>query len=76
MRAAAVLVSTASLALLWWTAGAGFLAPAAPWAASPVCALALLLAIAPPSAKHLRTVGWALVATTAAAALLLVVNLR
>jgi hypothetical protein len=76
MRAAAVLVAAASLALLWWAASAGLLAHPAPWAASPVCALALLLAMAPPSAKHLRTVGWTLVATTAAAAILLVVNLR
>ena len=76
MRAAALLVAGASLALLWWTAGRGLLAPAAPWAASPVCLVALLLAIAPPSAQHLRTIGWTLMASTAVAAILLIVSLR
>jgi YwiC-like protein len=76
MRTSALVVSAASFALLWWGAGNGLLARSAPWAALPVCLLALWLTIAPPAAKHLRSVGWALVATTAASAALLIVALR
>jgi hypothetical protein len=76
MRAGAVLVAVGSLVLLWRIASAGLGASSAPWAALPVCALAVLLAVAPPSARRLRAVGWALVATTAASAILLTVTLR
>jgi hypothetical protein len=76
LRAGAVLVAVGSLVLLWWIASAGLGASSGPWAALPVCALAVRLAIAPPSAQRLRTVGWALVTTTAASAVLLVATLR
>jgi hypothetical protein len=76
MRAGAVLVAVGSLVLLRWIASAELGARAAPWAALPVCGLAVLLAIAPPSAQRLRTVGWALVATTAATAVLVIAMLR
>lgn len=76
MRAAALIAAAAAVALLWWTASAGRVAPAAPWAALPACALTALLAAAAPPAKQLRTVGWALVATTTAAALVLAATLR
>ena len=75
-RAVALIAAAAAVGLLWWTASAGLLAPVAPWAAVPVCALAALLAAAPPSATQLRPVGWTLVATTAAAAIVLIVALR
>ena len=76
LRAGAVLVAVGALVLLWWIAAAGLGVASAPWAALPVCALAVRLAIAPPSAQRLRTVGWALVATTAASAMLLMMTLR
>lgn len=76
IRAGAVLVAVGSLILLWRIASAGLGASSGPWAALPVCGLAVLLAVAPPSAQRLRTVGWALVATTAASAILLIVTLR
>jgi hypothetical protein len=76
MRAGAVLVAVGSPVLLWWIASAGLGASSGPWAALPVCALAVRLAIVPPSAQRLRTVGWALVAATAASAVLLVATLR
>jgi hypothetical protein len=74
-RAGAVLVAVGSPVLLWGIAWAGHAAWSGPWAAAPVCALAVLLAIAPPRAQRLRIVGWALVATTAASALLLTMTL-
>ena len=76
LRGGAVLVAVGSLVLLWWIASAGLAARLAPWAALPVCALAVLLAVAPPSAQRLRRVGWALVATTAASAIMLLMTLR
>lgn len=76
MRAGAVVVAAGVLVLLRWIASAGLGTSSAPWAAMPVCALAALLAVAPPSAQRLRTVGWALVATTAACAILLLATLR
>lgn len=75
-RAIGALVSAASVGALWTMASTGVAKAAAPWAALPVCALGCLLALAPPSARHLRTIGWALVATTTATAVLLVMMLR
>jgi hypothetical protein len=75
-RAGAGLVAVGMLVLLQGIASMGLGARSAPWAALPVCLLAVLLAIAPPSAQRLRTVGWALVATTVATATLLMVTLR
>jgi len=47
------------------------------WVATlPLSALSLGLAIAPPPARHLRTIGWGLIAASAAAAVLLAVISR
>jgi hypothetical protein len=54
----------------------GVLDPAAGPAVLPLCGAALGLAIAPPSARRLRTVGWVLVAGSAATTVLLVAGLR
>ena len=54
----------------------GFIQPIAPFAALPVGVLALFLVTRPPPPRHLRVVGWSLVAATAATAILLVVALR
>jgi hypothetical protein len=75
-RAGAVVIAAGSPVLLWTIASAGLGAWSAPWAALPVCGLAVLLAVTPPPAQRLRTVGWALVATTAASAIVLVATLR
>lgn len=50
----------------------GTLAPVAPYAALPVCAVALGLTTSPPNTRHLRTIGWTLVGATLLTALLLV----
>jgi hypothetical protein len=76
MRAIAAVAAVVFVALLWVIARAGLAASSAPWAALPVCGLAVVLAAAPPSAKQLRAVGWALVGTTAASAGLLIATLR
>ncbi|MGC4083660.1 MAG: YwiC-like family protein [Vicinamibacterales bacterium] len=54
----------------------GQLASIAPYAASPMCAVALVLTIARPSPKHLRTIGWTLVGATVLTAVVLIVGLR
>jgi hypothetical protein len=50
----------------------GFASSIAPWAALPVCVAGVVLVVKPPSARHLRIVGWTLVVTTAAAAAVLI----
>jgi hypothetical protein len=54
---------------------AGRLSPVAPYAASPVCAVAIALAVKPPAPRRLRAVGWALVAATSLSAAILVAAL-
>jgi len=54
---------------------AGFLSPIAPYAALPVCAVALGLTARPPLPRHLRTVGWTLVGATTLTMLVLVAAL-
>jgi hypothetical protein len=49
--------------------------PAALQAIAPACGVALVLALRPPAARRLRVVGWTLVATSAAAAAILIANL-
>ena len=53
----------------------GTLAPVAPYAALPVCAVALGLTASPPSPRHLRTIGWTLVGATLLTAVFLVAAL-
>jgi hypothetical protein len=58
------------------TAAFGVVAPVAIWAVAPACAFALVLLATTPSPRHLRRIGWTLVGTTAAAAVVLIVALR
>lgn len=51
-------------------------ADVAPYAAIPVCAVALGLTVKPPSPRYLRPIGWTLVGATILTALLLIVALR
>ncbi|HUK32576.1 MAG TPA: hypothetical protein VLV86_01625, partial [Vicinamibacterales bacterium] len=65
-----------SMAALAALGRAGVASPIAPWAALPMCAGGAALVAKPPSARNLRVVGWALVATTALTSLVLVIALR
>ncbi len=70
-----LLAGVLTLAVVMGLAVAAFtrtLAPVAPYAALPVCAVALGLAASPPNPRHLRTIGWTLVAATLLTTLLLV----
>jgi hypothetical protein len=75
-RTVAGLIAAASVAVLWMLAVAGRASRSAPWAALPVCGGGLLLVMKPPSARHLRTIGWSLVATTTITAAALIATLR
>ena len=75
-RAVAGSIATASIAVLWLLAAAGHAAAPAPWTALPVCGGGLLLVLIAPPARHLRTIGWLLVATTTITAAALIVTLR
>ncbi len=72
----AALVTMAGLVVLGGLALTGRLASVAPYAALPVCAVALGLGMSPPSPRHLRAIGWTLVAATALTAIMLVAALR
>jgi hypothetical protein len=50
--------------------------PAAMWAAAPVCGVAFVLAVAAPSPRYLRQIGWTLVAATALTGFILVLAVR
>jgi len=73
MTAAWSLCSVAALAGL---SRAGIIAAGGPFAALPMCGLACVLVAFPPSARHLRRVGWALVTATTATAGILIGLLR
>ncbi|HVC21498.1 MAG TPA: YwiC-like family protein [Vicinamibacterales bacterium] len=75
-RAVAALMAAGGVAALALLARAGIAAAAGPWGALPVCGAGLVLALAAPSPRHLRAIGWSLVAATAMTALVLVVGLR
>jgi hypothetical protein len=75
-RAIGAAVAAVSVVALFWLARAGVVSGVAPWAALPMCAGGVVLVWSPPSARQLRAVGWTLVGTTAATALILVVALR
>lgn len=66
-----VLVLTA-LALL---AFLGSVASIAPWAALPVSIVSVVLCLRPPSPRHLRRVGWTLVAANAVTLIVVIVGL-
>jgi hypothetical protein len=73
--ALAGIFALAVIGLLGFIAVSGRLAPVAPYAALPVCAVALGLTARPPSPRHLRAIGWTLVGATALTAVMLVAAL-
>jgi hypothetical protein len=73
--AVAAALAVAVLAALAILAITGELAPVAPYAALPVCVVALALTARPPSPRYLRPIGWTLVAVTSLTAIVLVVAL-
>lgn len=73
--AAAAVVALGFVAALAVLAVTGHVSPVAPYAALPMCAVALALTARPLSPKHLRAVGWTLVGATALAAVMLVAGL-
>ena len=75
-RVLAVLIAAASLSALWVVAAGGYASPSAPWAALPMCGGGSLLALRPPSARHLRTIGWSLVAASTITTAVLIATLR
>jgi hypothetical protein len=75
-RGIGVLVAVFGIAALVSMAKNAVVTGIAPWAAAPLATGGGVLAIAPPSARQLRRVGWTLVATTAATSLVLVGALR
>lgn len=75
-RAGAAAFAIAANVLVVWFAHAGIVAHAAGWIAHVFAVLAIVLAAAAPSARHLRTVGWTLVASTLVTAVLLITALR
>lgn len=71
-RAVSAIVSLGFIAALAVLSQNGLVTWAAPLAALPMCGLAAALVAFPPSARHLRVVGWTLVSGTTATALVLV----
>lgn len=65
-----------SLGVLAWLARIGVVGGSGVWAALPMCGGGLGLVVTPPPARQLRSVGWTLVATTAATSLVLFAALR
>lgn len=72
----AAVLTLLGIVLLAWLSHAGRLAPVAPFATLPVCAVAVGLVVAPPAPKFLREIGWTLVAATVLTAVALVLGLR
>jgi hypothetical protein len=75
-RAGAVAVAIAVNAALVHPYFGSFVDRAAVWTALPLTASSIGLALAAPGARHLRRVGWALIAATLATAIALVVTQR
>ena len=69
------IVASAWLVSMAWTSARGLTSWATIAAAAPGLVGALWLSVRPPSPASLRTVGWTLVATSAAAAVVLIVGL-
>ena len=74
-RGASAMLTVVIMAALAAAAQGNRLAPVAPFAALPVCAVCLGISVRPPSPTYLRPVGWALVGATAITAVILVVTL-
>lgn len=75
-RAGGAAIAVAALAALAWLARSGLAAPIAPWAAAPACLVGFVVAVAAPSPRHVRTIGWLLVGATTLTAAILFVGLR
>ena len=75
-RIVAALLPVAGVAALWALAGRGTTSAVGPWAALPVCGVGFVLAAAAPSPRHVRRIGWMLVAATAVTAAVLVIWMR
>ncbi|MBZ5556706.1 MAG: YwiC-like family protein [Acidobacteriia bacterium] len=71
-RITGALTAAGAIAILAFFGAIGFASSVAPWAALPGCGAGVALVVKPPSARQLRIVGWTLVATTAAAAAILI----
>jgi YwiC-like protein len=74
-RVGGTIAAVTSIVILWFAAAHGVISIIAPAAVVPICAIGAGVAIAAPSGKRLRTIGWSLVATTVMAAALLVLAL-
>lgn len=75
-RVMAAALSLCSVAALAGLPRAGIIAAGGSFAALPMCGLACVLVAFPPSARHLRRVGWALVSATTATSGILIGLLR
>jgi hypothetical protein len=75
-RAAGAAVAIGGTIALGWAASVSVMNIAALWAAIPSALAGCLLVAVPPSARRLRSVGWTLVATSTAAALVLIAVFR
>jgi hypothetical protein len=74
-------VAACATAILMFSIVAGLAAgrivlPAAPWAAAPMCAVAVGIAIAAPPPRHLRQIGWVLMAASTLTGVILVSVIR
>lgn len=66
----AVVVFALGLLAVW-----RIMAAITPWAALPVCIVAVVLCVRPPSPRHLRRVGWTLVAAHAVTLVMVIAGL-
>lgn len=75
-RAAALATAALLLSIVTALAASGVVLPVAPWAAAPMCAVALGIAVAAPPPRYLRQIGWTLVGASVLTALILVAAIR
>jgi YwiC-like protein len=75
LRLGSLAVTVLLVAGVWLAAVRGVIAWPGVWAVVPAAGAAAALALAPPSARQLRVVGWTLVGTSTAAAAILIAGL-
>ena len=75
-RAAALATAALLLSIVTALAAGGVVLPVAPWAAAPMCAVALGIAVVAPPPRYLRQIGWTLVGASVLTALILAVAIR
>ena len=75
-RAAALATAALLLSIVTALAAGGVVLPVAPWAAAPMCAVALGIAVAAPPPRYLRQIGWTVVGASVLTALILVAAIR